>query len=97
MLSRETTAASMPLNLSFTCSGTAMTKAGRLSGPSASGSLRNTTDCGAGRKSALQGLADEGILVGAEIAGAGALGVFAHGGEVEDFRVAGHEIFEQAA
>ena len=73
-----------------------MTKAGRLSGPSASGSLRKTTDCGAGGKGALQRLADEGVLVGAEVAGAGALGVLADGGQVQNVGIAGDEIFEQA-
>ena len=50
----------------------------------------------ASRKGALQGLADEGVLVGAEVAGAGALGVLADGGQVETVGVAGDEIFEQA-
>ncbi len=87
MLSSDTTAASIPLNWSFTWSGTAMTKAGRFSGPSASGSLRKHHRLRAGRKGALQSLTDEGILVGAEVACAGALAVMADGGQVEMFGV----------
>ena len=42
---------------------------------------------GASLEGALQGLADEGVLVGAEVAGAGALGVVADGGQVEKLGV----------
>ena len=50
----------------------------------------------AGGESPLQLLADEGVLVGAEIAGAGALAVLADGRQVERIGIAGDEIFEQA-
>src|SRR2546422_269751 len=46
MGSRETTAASIPVKLSFTSfKGTATTKAGRFWGANARGSLRNLTTC----------------------------------------------------
>ena len=96
MLSSETTAASMPLNWSLTCKrnghdeGGAVVRAQRQRLAAKDHRLR------AGRESALQRLADEGVLVGAEIAGAGALAVSADGRQVENVGIAGDEIFEQA-
>ena len=45
---------------------------------------------------ALQRLADKWILVRLEVAGPGALGVLAHGGQVQNVGIAGDEIFKHA-
>ncbi len=45
---------------------------------------------------ALQRFAYEGVLVRLEVAGAGAGGVLAHGGQVQNVGVAGDKIFKHA-
>jgi hypothetical protein len=47
--------------------GTAITKAGGCPGLSASGSLRNTTDCAQAEKARCRFFADEGVLIGAKL------------------------------
>ena len=79
-------------------SGTAITNAGRLSGASARGSLRNFTDCTQLLKARCSALATNGIPFCAEISlrSAGAFAIAANRGQVDKRIAIGvDEIFKQ--
>jgi len=78
-------------------SGTATTNAGRSSGASASGSLRNSPDClHAPHKGALQSFSYKGILIGTVIPlrSHGAFAGFADRGEIQEGVVAVRETLQ---